>query len=52
MRLNEKELSNLAVEDGERFEREGLLHIRERQDTFLDLFIAQPEGRLLVQVET
>ena len=44
MRFNEKELSQIAAETGrERFEKEGILFIRERQETFLDLFIAQPE---------
>ena len=43
MRFNEKDLSHLAIESGDRFEREGILFIRERQETFLDLFIAQPE---------
>ena len=43
MRFNEKELSQVALEGGDRFEREGVLFIRERQETFLDLFIAQPE---------
>lgn len=45
MRFNKQELATLATQPSNKFEKEGILHVTERQDGFF----RRTEGNILIQ---
>lgn len=48
MRFNKQELATLATQPSNKFEKEGILYVTERQDGFF----RRTEGKLFIQIRT